>query len=163
MVVILFHHHDPHTPKPSPSPNPPQPFFYLSLQYHHLMQHTGTFQLFFFLFLFSLQSIIDPWLHFYLNAYSFSILKCLIFGTPQIAGMKGNGDDPRSFAMEAKNDEQTIGKVREGKSSRRVLMREREESHESSRRDKYPPKSLPLIPSSARRRKGIPHRAPFGS
>ncbi|XP_030522169.1 protein RGF1 INDUCIBLE TRANSCRIPTION FACTOR 1-like [Rhodamnia argentea] len=95
------------------------------------------------------RSLLDP--------FRFCSLGC------KIAGMKGNGDDPRNFAVEAKNDEQTIGKVREGKSSRRVLTREREESHESSRRDKYPPKSLPLIPSSARRRKGIPHRAPFGS
>lgn len=93
----------------------------------------------------------------------FPFISICFLGTPQIAGMKGNGDDPRSFTREAKNDEKTTGKIREGKSSRRVSMREREELHESSRRDKNPPKSLPLVPSSARRRKGIPHRAPFGS
>lgn len=91
-----------------------------------------------------------------LDSFRFCSLGC------KIAGMKRNGDDPRSFTMEANNDEKTVGKIREGRSSRRVL-REREELHESSRRDKNPPKSLPLIPSSARRRKGIPHRAPFGS
>lgn len=46
--------------------------------------------------------------------------------------------------------------------SRIDLSREEEELREGSQQDIYPP-TPPPPPSNARRRKGIPHRAPFGS
>ena len=77
--------------------------------------------------------------------------------------IKRNGD--ASFTLEGKNEEEEIlGMRREGVlSSRRVSLREEDqELREGSQQDIYPPTPSPP-PSSARRRKGIPHRAPFGS
>ncbi|XP_061337708.1 protein RGF1 INDUCIBLE TRANSCRIPTION FACTOR 1-like [Gastrolobium bilobum] len=52
----------------------------------------------------------------------------------------------------------------EGMSRRSISSRqeEEEELREGSQQDMYPA-TLPPPPSNARRRKGIPHRAPFGS
>lgn len=53
----------------------------------------------------------------------------------------------------------------EGTSRPRVMIslsREEEELREGSQQDIYP-STPPPPPSNARRRKGIPHRAPFGS
>lgn len=51
---------------------------------------------------------------------------------------------------------------REGIQRRLVSSRGEEELREGAQQDMYP-STPPPPPSNARRRKGIPHRAPFGS
>ncbi|KAJ8899837.1 hypothetical protein K2173_019540 [Erythroxylum novogranatense] len=84
------------------------------------------------------RSLLDP--------FRFCSLGC------KLVGIKRNGD--ASFTLEAKNEE--LMESREGKS------RKSEELREGSRQDIYPP-TPPRPSSNSRRRKGIPHRAPFGS
>ncbi|GMN39292.1 hypothetical protein TIFTF001_008529 [Ficus carica] len=92
------------------------------------------------------RSLLDP--------FRFCSLGC------KLVGVKSNGD--ASFALEAKNEEELEGMRREGISSRRGTLRGEEELREGSQQDMYPATPSPP-PSSARRRKGIPRRAPFGS
>ncbi|KAM7265246.1 hypothetical protein ACFE04_002929 [Oxalis oulophora] len=81
-----------------------------------------------------------------LDPFRFCSLGC------KLVEIKRNGNG--SFSLEAKNE----STLREGISSTRV--EEDNELREGSKQDIY--HSTPP-PSSARRRKGIPHRAPFGS
>ncbi|KAJ6871142.1 hypothetical protein NC652_036723 [Populus alba x Populus x berolinensis] len=70
----------------------------------------------------------------------------------KIVGVKRNGD--ASFIIKAKNE--ALMERREG------ISRGEEELREGSQQDIYPP-TPPPPSSSGRRRKGIPHKAPFGS
>ncbi|XP_027364121.1 uncharacterized protein LOC113871296 [Abrus precatorius] len=89
------------------------------------------------------RSLLDP--------FRFCSLGC------KLVGIKRNGD--ASFALDAKNEASAM----EGMSRRSVSSRhEEEELREGSQQDMYPA-TPPPPPSNARRRKGIPHRAPFGS
>nr|QGH83507.1 transcription factor PLATZ1 [Diospyros kaki] len=103
------------------------------------------------------RSLLDP--------FRFCSLGC------KLAGTKRNGD--ASFALEAKNNEATKVAWRRGEGvSRRAtewppsgMAREEEEEkelREGSQQDICPPTSLPP-PANARRRKGIPRRAPLGA
>lgn len=71
-------------------------------------------------------------------------------------GIKRNGD--ANFTLEARNEEGNGNGRREGmltsSTTRRVTMGE-EELREGSQQD--------MPSSTTRRRKGIPHRAPFGT
>ncbi|KAK7277455.1 hypothetical protein RJT34_22468 [Clitoria ternatea] len=82
------------------------------------------------------RSLLDP--------FRFCSLGC------KLVGIKRNGD--ASFALDAEN----VASTMEG------MSRNQEELREGSQQDMYPATS-PTPPSNARRRKGIPHRAPFGS
>ncbi|KAH1070725.1 hypothetical protein AAZX31_03G168400 [Glycine max] len=74
----------------------------------------------------------------------------------KLEGIKKNGD--ASFALDGRNEELTMDTSRGSVSSRQ----QEEGLREGSTQDMY--SSTPSPPSSnARRRKGIPHRAPFGS
>lgn len=88
------------------------------------------------------RSLLDP--------FRFCSLGC------KLAGIKRNGN--ASFTLEVKNE--AFVERKEG-ISRQVSSRQQEELREGSQQDIYPPSHKP--PSSARRRKGIPRRAPFGS
>ncbi|KAL3569576.1 hypothetical protein D5086_029466 [Populus alba] len=70
----------------------------------------------------------------------------------RMQGVKRNGD--ASFIIKAKNE--ALMERREG------ISRGEEELREGSQQDIYPP-TPPPPSSSGRRRKGIPHKAPFGS
>lgn len=70
----------------------------------------------------------------------------------QLVGIKRNGD--ASFSLDAKNE--VIFQRGEG-----ISIREEKELREGSQQEIYP--NTPPPPHSARRRKGIPQRAPFGS
>nr|KYP42946.1 hypothetical protein KK1_035653 [Cajanus cajan] len=90
------------------------------------------------------RSLLDP--------FRFCSLGC------KLVGIKRNGDT--KFALEGKNEASTMeGMSRRSNSSRN----EEEELREGSQQDMYPATPPPLAASNARRRKGIPHRAPFGS
>ncbi|KAJ7976870.1 PLATZ transcription factor family protein [Quillaja saponaria] len=95
------------------------------------------------------RSLLDP--------FRFCSLGC------KLVGIKRNIGDA-SFTLDAKNE--ALGMERREGISRRessVPSREEEEElREGSQQDLYPP-TPPPPPSNARRRKGIPHRAPFGS
>ncbi|KAA8516617.1 hypothetical protein F0562_016877 [Nyssa sinensis] len=96
------------------------------------------------------RSLLDP--------FRFCSLGC------KLVGIKRNGD--ASFTLEAKNEVE-MGRDIEGISRRGISSssssRELEEElREGSKQDIYPP-TPPPPPSNTRRRKGIPHRAPFGS
>nr|TKR66539.1 hypothetical protein D5086_0000310150 [Populus alba] len=84
------------------------------------------------------RSLLDP--------FRFCSLGC------KIVGVKRNGD--ASFIIKAKNE--ALMERREG------ISRGEEELREGSQQDIYPP-TPPPPSSSGRRRKGIPHKAPFGS
>ncbi|KAA8518664.1 hypothetical protein F0562_016138 [Nyssa sinensis] len=88
------------------------------------------------------RSLLDP--------FRFCSLGC------KLVGIKRNGD--ARFSLDAKNE---VAMGRGEGMSRRVMSREKEELREGSQQDIYPP--TPPPPPNARRRKGIPHRAPFGS
>ncbi|KAL5545999.1 hypothetical protein UlMin_005686 [Ulmus minor] len=87
------------------------------------------------------RSLLDP--------FRFCSLGC------KLVGIKRNGN--ASFTLEGNNEEAM------GRSSSRIgTFREEEELREGLQQDIYPATPSPP-PSSGRRRKGIPHRAPFGS
>ncbi|TXG58393.1 hypothetical protein EZV62_016222 [Acer yangbiense] len=91
------------------------------------------------------RSLLDP--------FRFCSLGC------KLVGIKKNRD--ASFInLEVDQNESSMER-REG-ISRLVSSREEEQLREASQQDIYAPTS-PRHPSSARRRKGIPRRAPFGS
>ncbi|CAI9778963.1 unnamed protein product [Fraxinus pennsylvanica] len=88
-----------------------------------------------------------------LDTYRFCSLGC------KLVGIKRNGD--ANFALDGGNNEAMIQEGNEGISRRRVMSSSREEEEEFRKglqQDLCPH----TPPSSARRRKGIPHRAPFG-
>ncbi|KAL4605674.1 hypothetical protein ACB092_09G047700 [Castanea dentata] len=87
-----------------------------------------------------------------LDTFRFCSLGC------KLVGIKRNGDT--SFVLGAKNEEALM--EREGIQRRLVSSRGEEELREGAQEDMYP-STPPPPPSNARRRKGIPHRAPFGS
>ncbi|GAY65566.1 hypothetical protein CUMW_242160 [Citrus unshiu] len=89
------------------------------------------------------RSLLDP--------FRFCSLGC------KLAGIKRDGN--ASFTLEIKNE--AFMERKEG-ISRQVSSRKQEELREDSQHDIYPP-TTHKPPSSARRRKGVPHRAPFGS
>ncbi|XP_057438219.1 protein RGF1 INDUCIBLE TRANSCRIPTION FACTOR 1-like [Lotus japonicus] len=88
------------------------------------------------------RSLLDP--------FRFCSLGC------KLEGIKKNGD--ASFVLGVKNEELMMTMDTRTTSSRS----QQEELREGSTQDMYPATPSPP-PSSARRRKGIPHRAPFGS
>ncbi|KAI8559904.1 hypothetical protein RHMOL_Rhmol04G0212100 [Rhododendron molle] len=95
------------------------------------------------------RSLLDP--------FRFCSLGC------KLMGIKTNGN--ARFTLDAKNEEDLMERRGEGTSRPRVMIsssREEEELREGSQQDIYP-STPPPPPSNARRRKGIPHRAPFGS
>ncbi|CAI8602522.1 unnamed protein product [Vicia faba] len=74
----------------------------------------------------------------------------------KLVGIKRNGN--ASFVLDANNN--GVSTMGEGMSRRSISSRqEEEELHEGSQQGMY----QVTPPSNARRRKGIPHRAPFGS
>lgn len=83
-----------------------------------------------------------------LDTFRFCSLGC------KLVGIKRNGD--ASFILDAKNEVLTLQRG-EGISSRGG-----NQLREGLEHDIYPP-TPPPPPSNARRRKGIPHRAPLGS
>ncbi|CAJ1890431.1 unnamed protein product [Sphenostylis stenocarpa] len=88
------------------------------------------------------RSLLDP--------FRFCSLGC------KLEGIKKNGD--ASFALDGRNEELTMDTTSTSRGS--VSSRQQEEGlREGSTQDMYPPQP----PSNARRRKGIPHRAPFAS
>ncbi|KAF3948868.1 hypothetical protein ACB098_09G042800 [Castanea mollissima] len=87
-----------------------------------------------------------------LDTFRFCSLGC------KLVGIKRNGDT--SFVLGAKNEEALM--EREDIQRRLVSSRGEEELREGAQQDMYP-STPPPPPSNARRRKGIPHRAPFGS
>ncbi|KAK8600372.1 hypothetical protein V6N13_059834 [Hibiscus sabdariffa] len=87
------------------------------------------------------RSLLDP--------FRFCSLGC------KLVGVRRNGN--ASFSLEAKNEVLMDRSRREGS-----MSKEEEELREGSPQDIYLP-TPPPPPSNARRRKGIPHRAPFGS
>ncbi|KAL3628418.1 hypothetical protein CASFOL_027464 [Castilleja foliolosa] len=93
-----------------------------------------------------------------LDTFRFCSLGC------KLVGIKGNGD--ASFTLDSKNHEVLRRQQSEGVSSNIIITstteEEEKELRESSRQDIYPPR-LPTLPSTARRRKGFPQRAPFRS
>ncbi|KAK2655031.1 hypothetical protein Ddye_008083 [Dipteronia dyeriana] len=91
------------------------------------------------------RSLLDP--------FRFCSLGC------KLVGIKRNRD--ASFITLGVEQNESSMERREG-ISRLVSSREEEQLREASQQDIYAPTS-PRPPSSARRRKGIPHRAPFGS
>ncbi|XP_058212746.1 protein RGF1 INDUCIBLE TRANSCRIPTION FACTOR 1-like isoform X2 [Rhododendron vialii] len=97
------------------------------------------------------RSLLDP--------FRFCSLGC------KLMGIKTNGN--ARFTLDAKNEEELIERRGEGTSRPRVMIsssREEEELREGTQQDIYPSTPPPPPPpSNARRRKGIPHRAPFGS
>lgn len=89
------------------------------------------------------RSLLDP--------FRFCSLGC------KLVRIKNNGD--ATFNLSTKDEE--AGEIREGM-GRGLPSKEEEELREGSQQDMY--KSTPIPPhSTSRRRKGIPHRAPFGS
>lgn len=70
----------------------------------------------------------------------------------KLVGIKRNGN--ASFVLDANNNE--VSTMEEGMS-----RQQEEELREGSQQGMYPA-TPPTPPSNARRRKGIPHRAPFG-
>ncbi|KAL2323165.1 hypothetical protein Fmac_027544 [Flemingia macrophylla] len=92
------------------------------------------------------RSLLDP--------FRFCSLGC------KLVGIKRNGD--ANFVLEGKNEASSTmeGMSRRSNSSSR---HEEEELREGSQQDMYPATPPPPAASNARRRKGIPHRAPFGS
>ncbi|KAG4916398.1 Uncharacterized protein HKD37_19G054535 [Glycine soja] len=88
------------------------------------------------------RSLLDP--------FRFCSLGC------KLEGIKKNGD--ASFALDGRNEELTMDTSRGSVSSRQ----QEEELREGSTQDMYPATPSPSA-SNSRRRKGIPHRAPFGS
>ncbi|XP_017413476.1 protein RGF1 INDUCIBLE TRANSCRIPTION FACTOR 1 isoform X2 [Vigna angularis] len=91
------------------------------------------------------RSLLDP--------FRFCSLGC------KLVGIKRNGD-ARFGGLDSKNETATM----EGMSRRLVSSRyhQEEELREGSQQDMYPATPSPPA-SNARRRKGIPHRAPFAS
>ncbi|XAR64593.1 hypothetical protein NMG60_11008332 [Bertholletia excelsa] len=97
------------------------------------------------------RSLLDP--------FRFCSLGC------KLVGVRRHGN--ASFAVEAENEiamEMERGRGEGMSTARRGTSssREEEELREGSQQDISPPTPSPP-PSNARRRKGIPHRAPFGS
>ncbi|KAK7396618.1 hypothetical protein VNO78_17747 [Psophocarpus tetragonolobus] len=88
------------------------------------------------------RSLLDP--------FRFCSLGC------KLEGIKKNGD--ASFALDGRNEELTMDNSRGSVSSRQ----QEEGLREGSTQDMYPATPPPPA-SNARRRKGIPHRAPFAS
>ncbi|KAG4396449.1 hypothetical protein GLYMA_19G188200v4 [Glycine max] len=88
------------------------------------------------------RSLLDP--------FRFCSLGC------KLEGIRKNGD--ASFALDGRNEELTMDTSRGSVSSRQ----QEEELREGSTQDMYPATPSPSA-SNSRRRKGIPHRAPFGS
>ncbi|KAJ6715684.1 PLATZ TRANSCRIPTION FACTOR FAMILY PROTEIN [Salix koriyanagi] len=89
------------------------------------------------------RSLLDP--------FRFCSLGC------KLVGIKKSGD--ANFNLSTKNEE-----TRDGQ-GRRLPSKEEEEEElrEGSQRDMYTSTPIPPQYSTSRRRKGIPHRAPFGS
>ncbi|KAJ4970292.1 hypothetical protein NE237_003391 [Protea cynaroides] len=87
------------------------------------------------------RSLLDP--------FRFCSLGC------KVVGIKRNGD--ASFTLDGKNEETMEG----GEGILTRVGREKEELREGRQQDIYP--WTPPPASNRRRRKGIPHRAPFGS
>lgn len=82
-----------------------------------------------------------------------------LIGKIQLVGIKRNGD--ANFTLDGGNNEVVIQERDEGISRSRVMSSSREEEEEF--REGIQQDLCPHTPpSSARRRKGIPHRAPFG-
>ncbi|XP_047309223.1 protein RGF1 INDUCIBLE TRANSCRIPTION FACTOR 1-like [Impatiens glandulifera] len=76
----------------------------------------------------------------------------------KLEGIKRNGD--ASFVLEGKNiDAEVDRRRRGGEGMPRMTISSSRENEEGLQQAIYPPTTL----SSSRRRKGIPHRAPFGS
>ncbi|CAA3030969.1 uncharacterized protein LOC111403128 [Olea europaea subsp. europaea] len=88
-----------------------------------------------------------------LDTHRFCSLGC------KLVGIKRNGD--ANFTLDGGNNEVVIQERDEGISRSRVMSSSREEEEEF--REGIQQDLCPHTPpSSARRRKGIPHRAPFG-
>ncbi|KAB5540613.1 hypothetical protein DKX38_013587 [Salix brachista] len=90
------------------------------------------------------RSLLDP--------FRFCSLGC------KLVGIKKSGD--ANFNLSTKNEETRDGQGRRLPSKEEE---EEEELREGSQRDMYTSTPIPPQYSTSRRRKGIPHRAPFGS
>ncbi|XP_061352409.1 protein RGF1 INDUCIBLE TRANSCRIPTION FACTOR 1-like [Gastrolobium bilobum] len=91
-----------------------------------------------------------------LDPFRFCSLGC------KLEGIKKNGD--ANFALDGKSEALTTGTTRERISRKSVSTRQQEEElREGSTQDMYLATPPPPSASNARRRKGIPRRAPFGS
>ncbi|KAF8395316.1 hypothetical protein HHK36_019259 [Tetracentron sinense] len=110
------------------------------------------------------RSLLDPFrfcslgckVRFLFSFFLITFISPLSPTTHLLVGIKRNGD--ANFMIDSKNEVMERG---EG-ISRRVSSGEEEELREGIQQDIYPPTNTPP-PSNSRRRKGIPHRAPFGS
>ncbi|XP_021278953.1 uncharacterized protein LOC110412680 isoform X2 [Herrania umbratica] len=92
------------------------------------------------------RSLLDP--------FRFCSLGCKLVGT------RKNGDT--SFLLSNKDEEEVTIRRREGIAPSRLPSKEEEELREGSPQEMY--RGTPnTAHSNSRRRKGIPHRAPFGS
>ncbi|XP_022730038.1 uncharacterized protein LOC111285071 isoform X2 [Durio zibethinus] len=91
-----------------------------------------------------------------LDPFRFCSLGC------KLVGIRKKGDT--SFVLSNKNNKEEVTiQTREGITARRLPSKEEEELREGNPQEMYRTGTPITAHSNSRRRKGIPHRAPFGS
>lgn len=130
--------------------------YVIMLSVFHLVNHNGSNCVFHFFLNYFSYPLFDFFFYLLIFRPLIYFFTCII----QLAGIRKNGD--ATFIINSSKNEAEMSQTREGIQRRLGSKEEEEELREGRPQDMYG-RTPPPPQSNSRRRKGIPHRAPFGT